>query len=174
MAGWNFTIQELASFTGRPLASYTVAGEFANTSISMAALLLRLATGLTDVPADADKALLAKAGVLSYADHIILQQPFAKAMASPFNSESLGSYSYSKSAAGVQKGEATGVYWFDLAVSLLKVSSEKDSVLGSGGVEVFEHDGTFVAGALSNSRFLTPADVTLLNEYMSQETISRN
>jgi len=89
-----------------------------------------------------------------------LSQPFAAALASPFTSESIGSYSYGKTASAVQSGEHTNVMWFNTAVDQLSVCGKLDSGIMFGGVENFEHTGVLVEGSMGNNRrFLTPGEI---------------
>ena len=157
----------LADFTGRPLASFPQ--QYVTVSaIPQALLLFKLGTCIVDPEALApDAQQLVDFAILSMADSIHLSAPYQAATASPFNSESIGSYSYSKTARAVQAGEDTGVMWFDLAVRQLSVCEESDN--GSfqrGGIEVFEHAGTVVPGTLSgNMAFMSPGDITASREF---------
>lgn len=154
-----YTRSDLASFTGRPLASFP-ANFVEASAIPQALLLFRLATGLTNLDGlSADQLQLVDFAIVSMADYIHLSSQHAVANASPFSSESLGSYSYSKMSKAVKDGEATGVEWFDLAVREL-TSDEKDSQdIQRGGIELWEHQPTQIPGLLSgNGRFVSPAD----------------
>ena len=130
------TVAELASFSGRDSNSYS---NFAVEALTQATLLLYLATSLSEYPSDPDLAQLAKYGILDMADKIYFSQPYREALASPYQSESIGSYSYSKSVAAVKKGDATGVMWFDMAVNKLK--ADGSGIVASGSIEGFEWDG---------------------------------
>lgn len=158
------TAQDLSSFTGRPAASYPATS--VTTALAQARLLFKMSTCLANLPDDEDELSLARYAILSYADFIVLTLPFAKAIASPFSSESLGSYSYSKAAAAAAKGEKTGLMWFDLAVDRLGVCGDTDGIAEFGGIEMFENDGEFVAGSSgANVRFLSPADIDASAEF---------
>lgn len=152
------TIPQLAAWSGRPEASYST---FANTALFRAALKFTVVTeySLPDwnnlVPADQAMATI---GILAYADNIFLAQPYQQANASPFQSENIGSYSYSKAQgmggsfsrlvapAMELKLEATGIDEFDWAVRYLAKRTRTAGVF-SGGITVFEdgsirYDGT--------------------------------
>jgi len=130
------TVADLAIFTGRESTSFN---DFAGEALAQATLLFYLATGINEYPTDLDQSKLAKYGILDMADKIYLSQPYREASASPYQSESIGSYSYSRTVSAVKKGDATGVMWFDLAVSKLKSGS---SAIGStGSIEGMEWDG---------------------------------
>ena len=135
------SVAELATFGGRESNSYS---DFAVEALSQATLLLYLATSLSEYPTDPNLAKLAKYGILDMADKIYFSQPFKEAIASPYQSETIGSYSYSKSVAAVKKGDATGVMWFDMAVNKLKVAGS--GIGGHGSISAFEWDGLEVDG----------------------------
>lgn len=159
MAYTTYTRQMLADFTGRPLASFPSPYVEAS-AIPQALLLFKLGTCLAS-PDDLtdDQKQLVDFAVLSMADAIHLVAPYQTAIASPFNSETIGSYSYSKVAKAVQKGDDTGIAWFDMAIDQLSVCEDIASGFMSGGIEIFEHDGRFTDGSIgSNVRFLSPDD----------------
>jgi hypothetical protein len=157
-----YATKDLAKWSGRPEASYT---DYADTAISQAQLLFRIATCLAAIPDDQPYNVdLFYNAVLAMADHIFLGQQFQQVEASPFNSESIGSYSYSKTyaraAAAVATQSGTGVMWFDMAVAKMGTCDYSDGIPTYGGIEVFEHDGAFRSGwNLANSRFLSPIDM---------------
>lgn len=151
-----FTKEMLSEFSGRPAVSYQ---SHTTQALSQAVLLFKIGTCLSDLPEDATMQQLASMGILAMADAIVLSQPYQKAAASPFSSESIGSYSYSKAAGAVSRGEKTGVMWFDLAIDKMSVCDINDDIPFSGGIEVFEHDVRLVAGAAGNRRMLSPQDV---------------
>ena len=160
MAYPTLTKDELASFTGRPAASFPETF-VTQSAIPQATLLFKIGTCILDpeqMPADAQQ--LVKYAILSMADAIHLAQPYQTALASPFNSESIGSYSYSKTAKAVQDGKDTGIMWFDLAVRQLSVCEADSGDMRGGGIEVFENGAVYVTGNLSGNRaFLSPADI---------------
>ncbi len=132
------TVAELAAFTGRAAATYS---PFAVTVLSQSALLFSLVTRLSEYPADPDRALLAKYAIMSMADKLYLEQPYQDKIASPFASETIGSYSYAKSSGLYQRassGGETGLWWWDLAVDELGQADQ--SLVASGSVVAFERD----------------------------------
>jgi hypothetical protein len=129
-------VAELATFTGRSSSSF---GDYATEALTQATLLLVLATGLSDYPTDPNMAQLAKYGILDMADSIYLSQPYKETTSSPFQSESIGSYSYSKMTKSVKRGQSTGVTWFDLAVGKLRIAGS--GIGASGSIEGMEWDG---------------------------------
>lgn len=130
------TVADLAVFTGRESNTF---GQFATEALAQATLLFYLATDITAYPEDASLSQLAKYGILDMADKIYLSQPYQEASASPFQSETIGSYSYSKTVAAVRKGDNTGVMWFDLAANKLKASGS--GIGASGSIRGMEWDG---------------------------------
>jgi hypothetical protein len=130
------TVAELANFSGRESNSY---GNFAGEALAQATLLFYLATDLSAYPDDENLAMLAKYGILDMADKIYFSQPYKEALASPYQSESIGSYSYSRMTQSVKKGDNTGVMWFDMAVGKLK--GDGSGIGSSGSIQGMEFDG---------------------------------
>lgn len=130
------TVADLATFTGRSSNNFNI---YAGEALAQATLLFYLATGIEGYPDDTSLYQLAKNGILDMADKIYLSQPYREASASPYQSETIGSYSYSRSVAAVKKGDATGVMWFDLAVGKLK--SANSGIGSSGSIQGMEWDG---------------------------------
>lgn len=157
-----YTKKNLADFSGRPEQSYT---EYSTQAISQAVLLFKIGTCLAGLPEDKTKLELAEMGIMALADSIYLSQQYQAAAASPFSSESIGSYSYSKAARAVASGTATGIMWFDLAVSQLSECEQNDGIPTGGGIEVFEWDTTLTAGNNGNLRALGPADIELSRSF---------
>jgi hypothetical protein len=132
------TVYELADFTGRDVDGFT---EYADRALTDAALLWVLATGASAWPDEvANPAIyqLVVNGVLSMADALYLSAPFARALAKPFTSETIGSYSYSKMATAISGKLPTGVGWFDLAVATVYPTP-----VWSDAITVFEEDGIY-------------------------------
>lgn len=156
MAYKTYDIKALADFSGRPEASYT---SYATVSaLPQALLLFKLGTCIVDPAAlTPDAQQLVDFAILSVADVIFLGQEHQAAAASPFSSESIGSYSYSKLTTAVRSGLPTGLTWFDMAVEQIGVCDANGGDVQFGGVEMFEHQGTLVAGSSGNNiRFLGP------------------
>jgi hypothetical protein len=148
----------LSDFSGRPEGSF---GPFVPSAAMQALLLFKIATGLDSMPDGETNEELANMGLLAMTDKLYLANQYRESQASPFSSESIGSYSYSKAARQAAAGEDTGVMWFDLAVSKLSRSVD-DGLQMHGGIEVFEHDIYTVSGTTgANRRMLSPQDVNL-------------
>jgi len=152
----DFTPQDLADFSGRPVEDYS---GYADSAISQAELLFKLGTCTQEWPDDPTLASLAEMAIMAMADAIYLSQPYQAILANPFSSESIGSYSYSKVSGAVLSGIPTGVTWFDVAVNKL---GQCDIVAGipiGGGIEAFEWDAQFTDGNHDgNTRILSPDD----------------
>lgn len=155
----SFTGKDLSDFSGRPEASYTAQGTFIATALKQATLLFKIGTCLVTLPDDPINLELAHTAILAMADTAILQRPHQTVMASPFQSESLGSYSYSKMSGAASRGTKTGVMWFDLAVEQLSECDRGGNFAG-GGIEVFEGDAQFVPSLTDDDsyRILSPQD----------------
>jgi hypothetical protein len=121
------TPQELAEYTGRPLTSYT---SYVNSALLQAAMMFTILSelGAGDYAGmQPDFQQLANMGIMAMADYLYLRWPYAQALASPMQSETIGSYSYSKPVEQMARNaqaievnsEKTGVDMFDLAVRRL-------------------------------------------------------
>lgn len=155
-----YTVQDLANFATQPVELFDPT--YANTHITQASLLLRLATCLTEPPSDPTLLELFKNAVLDMALKLDITAKYREAKYSPFATETIGSYSYGIALAKIKEGEDTGVMWFDLAVAQMGVCDFMggSGVASSGGIEVFEHDGSFVPGSHpGNERLLSPNDI---------------
>lgn len=92
----------------------------AQTMLELATNLMWLATNLEDDPTDSRMASLVNFAIMDMAIHLYVTRDDINAEYSPFNSERVGSYSYSKTYRSmmtqVNKGEKTGVPLFDTVV----------------------------------------------------------
>lgn len=125
------TVAQLAAFTGRHQNTF---GPFAAQALAQATLLFSISTTLTDLPADADQALLATNAIIEMADRLYLEQPYAVDKARPYTSETTLDYSYSKGSvvAKAKGGQPTGLLWWDLAVQELTTAGRL--LTGSGSI----------------------------------------
>lgn len=157
MAGYpTLEIQNLSDFSGRPVPGYP--DPYSLTALAQATLLFRLATALTDWPTDADQIQLATYAILQMADAFVLAQPFQAAVAAPFQSETIGGYSYSKALRLMQAGQPTGVFWFDLAVQRLGTSQDIARVI-TGSLQLFEQELRTEITWAGVRRILGPSDI---------------
>lgn len=140
-----FSVADLVKFSGRDEEEYPE--EYTATALTNALMWFQIATCRKDpnsFPDDAFNQNLVRNAVMDMAENMILNQPHRIAQASPYSSETIGSYSYSKKVqAKIEAGETTGVMWFDLAVKDLSLCHLNGKGMDFGGVEVFGNDGTF-------------------------------
>jgi hypothetical protein len=131
-----FTVEQLSQFSGRPLQAYS---PYANQALAQAILIFMIVTELRAWPTDQYDQMLATNGILAYADTLVLAQPYSEAVASPFQSMSSGSVSWSKPITQIRgaeqalalQGEATGIKFFDLAVQKLAKRTERGGVFSN-------------------------------------------
>jgi hypothetical protein len=135
------TVADLAQFTGRAEDTFNT---FAIQALAQATLMFTTVTQLDEYPTEADKLQLAVNGILQMTDRFYLEQPYQLVKASPFNSETIGSYTYSKGYTELtikaSRGELTGLFWWDLAVEELSLRSR--SLVTSGSLATLDHDIT--------------------------------
>lgn len=93
--------------------------------------LLQLATGITKAP-DPNTPLgrIAKFGIMDMAWFVGTSMEDRDEFFSPFSSERIGSYSYSKASANVRASLDTGVPFFDQAVKWLSGAVDADQHIG--------------------------------------------
>jgi hypothetical protein len=150
-----FTKQDLADFSGRPLADYPPFAE--SGAIPQAVLLFKLSTGLSEFPDTLDMAQLARFAIEELAEQFVLSQPHREIIAQPFSSETIGSYTYQKAAKVLQAGQPLGLLWFDLAVQRLGVSEDVAGVF-SGSLSLFDRDLEIVYNSEGGKVILGPGD----------------
>lgn len=130
------SVADLASFSGRSLSSYP--SPYSDQALVQSVVFFSVMTELTDMPTDPTEAQLATFGILAYADALVLEQPYQSVTHNPFQSETVGSTSYSKPVMYLRgnlstyalKGEQTGITWFDLAVAQLAKRTQRGGVFG--------------------------------------------
>lgn len=149
------TVEELAAFSGRPVASYT---DFAAEALAQATLLFVLVTEVTEPPTDPELRKLVTNAILQMADDIYLKQPFVAVQAKPFSSETIGSYSYSlrQGAVAFQPDRRTGLFWWDLALAKF---IRTDTGMASGSIQVFESTVEFRRTESGALELLGPRDI---------------
>lgn len=141
------SVAELAEFTGRPVATF---GAFTASALAQATLMFSVVTKLKAFPEDPDQLQLALYAILEMADRLLLEQPYQSIKAGPFQSETIGSYTYSKSSTitrTVEQGLKTGLFWWDIAVDELSLPGSSLGAHGSIAVELpgleLQDDGTY-------------------------------
>lgn len=88
-------------------------------AIDQAAVLLWIATRIENYTADETIDKIIRWAILDMAWSLLVKTENKTASNSGFNSERIGSYSYSIAMSRVQSSQPTGVNWFDAAVTLL-------------------------------------------------------
>jgi hypothetical protein len=154
------TVEDLSRFTGRSVSSFGSFGAFVTEAISQATLLFQLATGRTSLPDNEIEQQLAINGILEMADKIFLGRSYEEVTSSPFQSETIGSYSYSLMTKRIQSGNDTGLTWFDMAVDRLSLWDVAHTI-GSGSISVF-HDPHMVRYSRHQGIFFGPADLNTI------------
>lgn len=182
-------VSDLSAFSGRDQATYT---GYANAALLQATIRFTFLTEITDPKqftgynalTAADQAVLALNGICALADNIYLAFPYQGAVASPLNSETLGTWTYSKEATSGAGGSAyrlqagalelsmasTGIVLFDLAVQLLALRTIASGVY-HGGMTVFDHgerraaEGSIMIyeGPDGRRMIMGPGDENLIN-----------
>jgi hypothetical protein len=115
-------------------------------ALTQSAFLLGFLTGCGEKPSADPCKTLFENGIFNMAQYMAATQQYVAVVASPFQSETIGSYSYSKGfrnallqgLAGGPRSQ-TGVFWFDLAVSECGCG-EEISLVSSDAITVFEHE----------------------------------
>lgn len=146
------TVDDLAEFTGRDVEGFS---GFAEQALTQAALVFSIVTKREALPEDDTERQLAVNAMLEMADKIYLEQPFAAAKASPFSSETVGSWSYTKTINQARKGEVTGLFWWDLAVEELSLVSR--SLVASESIKILNAD-IYTKDDTGESYIIGPAD----------------
>jgi hypothetical protein len=154
------TVAELAAFKMRPESFYSAT--YAQQAMTQAAWLLMFRTGITEMPTEEAEETLVNYAIMDLGNQIYLEAPFDQVIAKPFSSESIGSYSYSKSSQAAKNGEDTGSLWFDLAVSLLSAVDGSYDV-NSESISMFERND-YYQDADGKRYVLGPADYNYPDE----------
>lgn len=158
---YNWTLpstEQLEQFSGQDIAALYQDQSFVGVAIQLAADRLFLCTGLAGWPTSGFEQRLLTNGILEMAQHLYLAQPFKNVLASPFSSEKIGNYSYTKISQALAKGEATGLDWFDQAVQYFQ------DVAGSSATRGMEEDSIWVTVGdaeteLMSRQLLGPSDL---------------
>ena len=95
--------------------------DWAVLALQQATDLFWLATGLAEYPSDPQYSRIAKNAIMEMAQWLLVQDENKTEIFSPYNSERIGSYSYSKlgrAENAIHKNEPLGLFWWDKAISL--------------------------------------------------------
>jgi hypothetical protein len=132
-----FTEIDLANFTGRPPEYYN--SNFVMEALAQAGDLFELATERTELPTEGLAGRIAARGVLAMAEAIFEGNNYRDLRASPFKTETIGSYTYTLAEGSVLAGIPTGISWFDLAVDRLALSTRTS--ISNRSVHAFQRPG---------------------------------
>lgn len=137
---------ELATFMHETFSSEEE--EWAEAELQRAADLMAIAINTETNPSDSLGLRLMKDGILDMAAYLFVRSENRSETYTPFQSERIGSYSYSKMMGQASTGQPTGVELFDAAVMYLVGLSETegDGVVRYDGECVFERkdDGPYL------------------------------
>ena len=112
--------------------------EFGELMLQRATDLFHMATGITEDPIDETAYRIFQMGVLVMAHALFVRSNDADAILSPFQSERLGSYSYTKIISQVAKKGDTGVEIFDVAVDYFTGGLEDSGAFAVTSEKVFQ------------------------------------
>lgn len=118
---------DLQSFWGDSFPP-EIDGTRATMLLDLSTNLMWLGTGLEADPQDSRLANLIKYAIMDMAIYLYIYREELDAVYSPFTSERVGSYSYSKMLRSVQSGIDTGVALFDRVVAYYR-----DEAMAAGG-----------------------------------------
>lgn len=154
------TFQQLEQFSGQDIAALYQDQSFASVAILQSADWFFLATGMAGWPTSGFEQRLVSNAILAMAQAIYLAQPFKNVLASPFSSEKIGNYSYTKLAGIIAGGMPTGLSWFDQAVQYFIGTNVAESSSTRG----MEEDDIWVTVGdaeteLTSRQLLGPADL---------------
>jgi hypothetical protein len=111
--------------------------EWAEDSLQRATDLAQIATGVEDDPTDELAARIMQVGVLAMGHAIFVSSLDRDELYSPFSSERIGSYSYSKAQQAVSASAATGVPEFDQMVRYFAGLETESPAIGVTSEAVF-------------------------------------
>lgn len=104
--------------------------------------LMAMNVGFTEDPVDDEIGLrFLKNGILDMAWKLLVALDNREELYTPYTSERIGSYSYSKMVQAATRGEETGVPFFDTAVQYFANGSVDGSIMGVDSEPVFNADG---------------------------------
>ncbi len=141
------TVEELGTFRREDFA----AGDettYAGSVLAQATDAVWMTTGLEEYPSDERAARITRYAIMQFALWLMAQDEHRDEINSPFSSERIGSYSYSKMQQA-SRGEETGIYWLDMLFSMLRTPTDgtqpwatSENVFNPCGLSFEELDGT--------------------------------
>lgn len=153
-------IYELETFSGISGLS-----GFAEEALRQATVLLETFTCLEAYPdaGTVDYDIVSNA-ICDMALALFLSQPHLPARFSPYQSESIGSYSYSRASSLIQQGLPTNVGWFDRALQLFACDDDNSVGVYSDAVTIFENDNLYRNTQTNRRVVLGPKDLDTVPE----------
>jgi hypothetical protein len=123
------TIEELGEFRNEPFPDDATDPEVerAESILQQAADAIWVFTGIESDPVDTRVARILKNAIMDLTLWLMAQYENRDEINSPFTSERIGSYSYSKMMAA-QRGEESGIWWLDLLFKYLGSQTDSDAV----------------------------------------------
>lgn len=110
--------------------------------LQMATDAVWIFTGMDQDPVDTRLARIVHNAIMGLALWLMAQDEDREAINSPFSSERIGSYSYSKMQQAVEQGGNTGIYWLDLLMSALRrFDSPLEGAIMASSEKVFNPEG---------------------------------
>lgn len=97
-------------------------------------------TGLSDYPSDPQAARVTRYAIMDLTAWLIAQHENRAEINSPFTSERIGSYSYSKMQAAKSDGDS-GIYWLDMFFRLMRAVDEGAMLSSVSSENVFNPTG---------------------------------
>lgn len=132
------TVEDLGTFRQEAFASEEEA--WAGSVLTQATDALWLFTGMEEYPSDARENRIAKYAIMDLTLWLMAQAEHREEINSPFSSERIGSYSYSKMQQA-RSGLETGIYWLDLLFTLLNRSGADQGLSWVSAERVFNPEG---------------------------------
>lgn len=142
-----FDVDDMAEFTGRPEVTFP---EHVDEALLQAVFFIKARTKVYEWPADPELQQAFKYAILDLANQMYLERQYDRIKANPLSSETIGSYSYSKSnaaTAALYTARPTGLLWLDLLLEMLLEKEDAAAGLAThGSVHVFETDDVYQNG----------------------------
>lgn len=127
---------ELDEFSHGSLAALFTEDQM-DMALQQATDLLWLSTRVDEMPDDETVERIVNWGIMDMAWSLLVHTENKTEINSPYSSERIGSYSYSKALDQVRRGNPTGVPWFDAAVGLLTEGNSDYAAIWSTTETVF-------------------------------------
>lgn len=115
--------------------------EWAEQALIQSTDVMWVATGIEEYPTDPREARIVKNAIMELSRYLLASEEVADRTYNNFSSETIGSYTYSKAQralVSIQSGIPLGLFWVDLAISMLSREADKTNPsIGYSGEQVF-------------------------------------